>query len=120
LHICIWGFYPILPWRFTQALLSYMGNGSEQQSSTLSTDFQCDSSLGFGWVSHSCSEAIRALLWLYAWRHCPVGMYTTFQKFGVTLKCPCLSIKITSNWSEIQCRHCSCCKWLLELEAADF
>jgi hypothetical protein len=40
--------------------------------------------------------------------------YITVQKFGVTSKCPCfcfkktlfLSIKITSNWSEIQCRHC--------------
>jgi hypothetical protein len=54
-----------------------MGNGSEQQSSSLSTYVQWDSSLGFGWVtqgfSHSCSEAISVLLWLYAWGDCPVG-----------------------------------------------
>jgi hypothetical protein len=49
----------------------------EQQSSSLSPDFQWDSGLGFGWatqgLSHSCFEAIPALLWLYAWGHCSVG-----------------------------------------------
>jgi hypothetical protein len=43
-----------------------MGGVGEQQSSSLSTDFQWDSSLGFGWatqgLSDSCSEAIPALL----------------------------------------------------------
>jgi hypothetical protein len=47
-----------------------MGSSGEQQSSSLSTDFQLDSSLGFGWatqgLSHSCSESIPTLLWLYA------------------------------------------------------
>jgi hypothetical protein len=56
-----------------------MGSGGEQQSSSLSTDFQLDSSLDFGWatqrLSHSHSEVIPALLWLYAWGYCPVGMY---------------------------------------------
>uniref|UniRef100_UPI00358F1F94 glutamate receptor-interacting protein 2-like n=1 Tax=Myxine glutinosa TaxID=7769 RepID=UPI00358F1F94 len=64
--------------RFTQALSSWIGNVSEQQSSSLSTDFQWNSGLGFGWatqrLSHFCSEAIPVLLWLYAWGHCPVGM----------------------------------------------
>jgi hypothetical protein len=55
-----------------------MWSGGKQQSSSLSTGFKWDSSLGFGWatqrLSHSCSEAIPELLWLYAWGHCAVGM----------------------------------------------
>ena len=77
LHIWIWGFSPILPCKFTQAPSSWMGNVSEQQSSSLSTDSQWNSSLGFDWatqgLSRSCSEAIPVLLWLYARGHCPVG-----------------------------------------------
>ena len=72
-HIWILGFFPILPCRFAQALSSWMGNIGEQQSLSLYTDSQWDSSLAFGWaaqeLSHSCSEAIPVLLWLYAWGH---------------------------------------------------
>jgi len=54
-----------------------MGSVKEQQPSSLSTDYQWDSSLGFGWatqgLSHYCSEAIPVLLWLDAWGYCPVG-----------------------------------------------
>jgi hypothetical protein len=54
-----------------------MRSGVDQQSSSLFTDFQFNSSLGFGWaaqgLSHYCSEAIPALLWLYAWGHYPFG-----------------------------------------------
>ena len=77
LHIWIWGFSPILPCRFAQALSSRIGSVGEQRSSSLSTDSQWDLSLGFVWAtqvhSRSCSEAIPVLLWLYDWGHCPVG-----------------------------------------------
>ena len=62
LYIWIWGFSPILPCRFAQALSSWMGSLGEQQSSSLSADSQWDSSLDFGWaiqgLSGSCSEVI--------------------------------------------------------------
>ena len=57
---------------------SWMVICGEQQSSSLSTDSQWDSSRGFGGatqgLSYSCFEAISVLLWLYAWGHCSVGM----------------------------------------------
>ena len=63
LHIRIWGFSPILLFRFAQTLSCWMGSIGEQQSSSLSTDSQWDSSRGFLWatqgLSHSCSEAIQ-------------------------------------------------------------
>jgi len=85
LHVWIWGVSPILPCRFAQALSSWMRRIGEQQYSSLSTDFQWDSSLTFGWAtqgrSHYCSEAIPVLLWLHASGHCPVGtlIFTAVQ-----------------------------------------
>jgi len=77
LHIWIWGFSPI-PYRFYQALSSWIWSVGEQQSSSRSIDSPWDLSLSFGWATQglcgSCSEAIPVLLWLYAWGHCPVGM----------------------------------------------
>ena len=56
-----------------------MGSDGEAQTSSLSTDFKWDSSPGFGWatqgLSHSSSEAIPALLWLYAWGHCQDNVF---------------------------------------------
>ena len=97
LHIWIWGFSPILPCRFAQALSSWMGSIGEQQSSSLSTDTNRDSSLGFGWatqgLSHSCSEAISVLLWLYAWGHCP--------DWNVNI---CRSLRCFALWSRFSSR----------------
>ena len=75
-HLYTSGFGDFLP--FFHADLLKLGSFSEQQSSSLSTDSRWDSSLGFGWatqgLSHSCSEAISVLLWLYVWGHSPDGM----------------------------------------------
>ena len=75
-QLCTSGFGDFLPFFLADLLkLCHVGWG-EHESSSLSTDSQWDSSLGFSWatqgLSRTCSEAIPVLLWLYTWCHFPV------------------------------------------------
>ena len=69
-HTCIWGVFPFLLYRSSQALSGWMRSVAAQIFSGLSRDVRSGSSPGSGWAtqghSETCPEATPALSWLGA------------------------------------------------------